>query len=207
MSPNTTSSIWPCITEQAISHNRQATRKRHSNWTTNEIIYASTANRLRSHHNNCTNISVLPQNYRALIMSRNFAFFVYFTLLVVLLVTCVSGAPAELRPQRTKREFGVLLDASYEEKIGADLSAVLEGNIWRNEAGNARLDGTATYSQHLDNSYGSATSGLGNARVAASIRFRFDWLVWWWQWMYTQELPHTASDWSLFSSDLHIRFG
>lgn len=107
-------------------------------------------------------------------MSRRLAYLVYFTLLVLLLATCASGAPADLRAQRSKREFNVQLDASYEETIGADLSAALEGNIWHNEAGNARLDGTATYSQHLDNNYGSATSGMGNARVGASIRFRYD---------------------------------
>lgn len=73
---------------------------------------------------------------------------------------------------REKREFNVQLDASFEEQIGADLSAALDGTLWRNEAGTASLHGTAKYEHHLDS---AATMGNKNApRVSASLRYRHD---------------------------------
>lgn len=93
----------------------------------------------------------------------------YVCLLLCLLLFAAQTVKGAATGDRKKREFAVKLNASFEEQIGGELSAEMEGNIWRNEAGTARLDGSATYSQHIDNA-----DSLGNAKVTASVQFRYD---------------------------------
>lgn len=102
-----------------------------------------------------------------------------FVLLCCLLLaeTIVTGyadaAPTHMIVHRDRRDINIRLDASYEEQIGGALLAELDGRLWRNEAGTAHVDGTASYSQPID-SIGGGTAGLGNAKVAASVRFHLD---------------------------------
>lgn len=94
-------------------------------------------------------------------------------MLYVFMFASVSSAPslpvAAAGVHRLKREFDVTLDTSFEEAIGADIRAALEGTIWRNEADTAQLSGTASISKHIDNG-----GNAGNGKVAATIRFHHD---------------------------------
>lgn len=77
--------------------------------------------------------------------------------------------------RRLKRDFDVQIGASYEETIGAELSAEISGSIWRNEAGSAHIDGSATYAQHFDSMGTSGgDGGHGNARAAVSFHYHHD---------------------------------
>lgn len=73
-----------------------------------------------------------------------------------------------------KRQFDLSVEASFEETLGAELGADLSGNIWRNEEGTARLDGSATYSQHFNTIGGGGLVPNGNARTGISFRYHHD---------------------------------
>lgn len=73
-----------------------------------------------------------------------------------------------------KRQFDVNVGASFEEQLGAELSAEVAGTIWRNAEGTARLDGSATYGQHFDVlSGGELRSGGSNGKGRAGISFHY----------------------------------
>lgn len=116
-------------------------------------------------------------------------YFVVITVLTLLLVAPRESAPvAELmaidplnadgatlhESNLNKRQFDMNVDASFEETLGAELSAELSGNIWKNEEGTARLDGSATYSQHFNTIGGGGLSSNGNARTGISFRYHHD---------------------------------
>lgn len=71
--------------------------------------------------------------------------------------------------ERVKRQFDAKVDASYDEEAGAEISAEIVGGLWKSKNGDARLDGTATYSQRF-NHY----TGNGRPRIAASFLYSHD---------------------------------
>lgn len=89
-----------------------------------------------------------------------------------------DGATAVQHDRRLrKRQFDVNVEASFEETLGAELSAELSGTIWRNEEGTARLDGSATYGQHFNTLGGGGVGSAeanGNARTKVSFRYHHD---------------------------------
>lgn len=71
--------------------------------------------------------------------------------------------------ERGKRQLDAKLDASYDEDAGAEISAEIVAGLWKSKNGDARLDGTATYSQRF-NHY----TGNGRPRIAASFHYSHD---------------------------------
>lgn len=71
--------------------------------------------------------------------------------------------------ERVKRQLDAKVDASYDEEAGAEISAEIVAGLWKSKNGDARLDGTATYSQRF-NHY----TGNGRPRIAASFHYSHD---------------------------------
>lgn len=70
---------------------------------------------------------------------------------------------------RVKRQLDAKVDASYDEEAGGEISAEIVAGLWKSKNGDARLDGTATYSQRF-NHY----TGNGRPRIAASFHYSHD---------------------------------